>query len=107
MRAGQLRHRIVLQSKTASRDAMGGDIITWSDRDTVWAAVEPLRGREYFSAHEFQSETEIRFRIRYRPDITTAWRAMWETRPYDITAVIDVNGKHVEQELMAKTQVNG
>ena len=54
MRAGRLRHRLVLQSKSEARDAYGGAIITWSTQDTVWGAIEPLSGNEYFAQDQIQ-----------------------------------------------------
>lgn len=107
MRSGELRHKVTLQSKAITRDVTGGEVITWSDESAVRASVEPLRGREFFSAQEVQSEINIRFCIRYVAEITTAWRVLWETRPYDIIEIIDVDGLHIEQQIMARTQING
>jgi SPP1 family predicted phage head-tail adaptor len=104
MRSGDLRQLITLQSKIVTRDAMGGEVISWVDRGMVPASVEPLRGREYFAAKEQQAETDVRFRIRYWSEVTSAWRVNWEGRYYDILSVIDVNGRHVEQQLMCKSQ---
>jgi len=36
---------------------------------TVWAAIEPLRGREYTAAMAEHAEVTTRIRIRYREDI--------------------------------------
>ena len=106
MKAGKLRQRITLQAKAVTRDAMGGEVITWPDQATIWASAEPLRGREFFVAQQEQSEITIRFRIRYRTDVTTAWRVVWETRVYDIVQIIDPEGMHREQQIMARTQQN-
>ncbi len=101
-----MSHRITLQAKSVTRDAMGGEVITWPDQATIWASAEPLRGREFFAAHQEQAEITIRFRIYYRSDITTAWRVVWETRAYDIVQIIDLDARHREMELMARTQQN-
>ena len=106
VKAGRLRQRITLQAKSVTRDAMGGEVITWADQVTIWASAEPLRGREFFAAQQEQAEISIRFVIRYRSDVTTAWRVMWETRAYDIVEIIDIDGRHKEQQIMARTQQN-
>lgn len=104
MRAGAMRHRITLQSKSETRDTMGGAVITWTDEITIYAAAEPLQGREYFSAEQVQSEVEVRFRIRYFSRLRPEWRVLWEARPYEIVDIIDPLGRHIEQQLMAKLQ---
>ena len=115
MDSGKLDQRITLQSKAVARDAMGGEIITWTDQATVWAAADVLQGREYFNAEKQQSEITIRFRIRFRSDVTSAWRVAWRAKFYDIVDVIEVRyttegrqplPRKSEQHLMARTQAN-
>ena len=104
--AGKLKQRIKLQAKSVTRDAMGGEVITWVDQAEIWASAEPLRGREFFAAQQEQSETTIRFRMYYLAGVTNAWRVVWETRAYDITEAIDPYGSHKILEIMARTQQN-
>lgn len=106
MESGTLDQRIIFQAKAVTRDAMGGEIITWTDQATVWAAADALRGREYFDAEKQQSEITIRFRIRYRADVTTAWRISWRSKFYDIVDIVPVFERKSEQHLMARTQAN-
>lgn len=105
MRAGVLRHRVILQSPVRTpRDAMGGETLTWIDEATVPASVEPLIGREYFAAEQVQSEVEVKFRIRHYSGIKPEWRIMFEEKAYDILSIIDYKMLHVEMILMAKSQ---
>ena len=107
IRAGELRNYITLQAKIFTRDDTGGEVPEWQDRGVnIPAAVEPFRGRELMSAKAEESETTIRFRIRYRSDVISAWRILWEGQPYEIIDVIDILGAHVEIHLNARTQVN-
>jgi SPP1 family predicted phage head-tail adaptor len=75
---------------------------TWQNIATIWAAIEPLRSREYFQAATVQSQNMIRFTIRYRKGITSEMRILYDAKPYDIQSVIDVSGRHHQLELMAK-----
>jgi SPP1 family predicted phage head-tail adaptor len=100
--AGRLRHRVTLQSKSASRDTYGGETITWADLATVWADCSPLSGREYLAARAEVAETLIKIRIRWRADVSTTTRAVWEGRAYDIEAALDTGGRHEELVLMCK-----
>lgn len=85
---------------------MGGDVVTWTDQAEIWAAAEPLTGREFFAAQQDQGEIDIRFRIRYRTDVNNEWRIIWGGNPYEIVTVVDVNGRHAEQHIFATTQQN-
>ena len=84
MTGDDLRHRIVLQAKSVTRDAMGGEVITWVDQATVWAAIEPLSARELVAAQQVQPELNTRIGIRYRSDVTAEWRAKYGVRVFTI-----------------------
>lgn len=105
MRAGELRHRVTIQQKSVTRDSYGAEVITWTDVATVWAAVEPLRGREFLEAKQIQSETAYRVRIRHRSDVDTDMRVMWNSRTLEIVAVLDIGGLGRELELMCREVV--
>lgn len=99
MRAGQLRHRVTLQSKSVTRDAMGGETITWNDTVTnVPAAIEPLQGRERFLAQQIQPELSVRIRIRYRADVQADWRVKYGTRIFAIESP-PINPEFRDREL--------
>jgi SPP1 family predicted phage head-tail adaptor len=102
MKTTNLRNRITLQQKLINKDPEGLPIETWQDIATIWAAVEPLRGREYFQAATMQSQNMTRFTTRYRKGITSIMRILYDNRSYDIQSVIDVEGRHQQLELMAK-----
>jgi SPP1 family predicted phage head-tail adaptor len=106
MQAGKLRHRIVLQKVTMMRDEEGNAVETWSDFVTVWASVEPIRGREYFEAAAINTENDLRFVIRYRSGITSEMRVWYNDRIFDIQSVIDIDEAHKELELICKEVMN-
>lgn len=109
MRAGTLRHRVTLQTVTETRDADGGVSESWTDTATLWAAVEPLRGREYFSAKALQAEVTTRIRLRYRAGVVPKQRVTWldgsTTHTYDILEVIEPDTRRRELVLMCKELV--
>lgn len=103
MPAGQLNRRVTLQSPTKTRGADFSDPqTTWSTAATVWAAVEPLRGREYVAQMEQQLAVEVRVRIRYRADVDSTWRVGYGSKVYEIVTVIDVKSAHDQLELMCR-----
>ena len=88
MPAGRYRHRITLQNATITRDEYGGVIRTWRDLDTVWAAVDTLKGDEYFTARTLRNAVSYRVTLRYRSDLTPHHRLLFEGRTFDIEAVL-------------------
>jgi len=105
MRAGQLRHRITLQQKTTSLFNYGATTETWAALDTVWAGIEALTGREFFSSQQTVAQADYRITLRYRSGITSAMRAVEGTRTFDIQTVLDPDGRRRELVLMVKEVV--
>ena len=109
MRAGQLNRRVIIQSRTETQGTTGEVTWSWSDVDEVWAAVEPVSGREYFAAQQVQSSTDTVIRIRYRHGITTKMRIKYEepgspvySRYYEIEAVLSPREGRRELHLMCR-----
>lgn len=101
-----LTHRITIQRRDDGQDGYGQTIEAWTDVCTVWAAAEPLRGRELFAAQQTQEQSEVRFVIRYRDGIDAAMRVIWRGQPHGITAPpIDQRGRRQWLELMCSTGV--
>lgn len=93
MRAGNLDQRVTIQARAEVTDAMGQATITWQDVATVWAQCQAVRGREFFAAAQVQQEQTIKVRMRYRADVSTMHRLLWEGRAHDITGVVPVGRK--------------
>lgn len=105
MQAGRLNKRVKLQTKTVTQDGYGAALATWADTATVWAAVEPLQGREFWAQQQVQSEVTTRVRIRYRAGVVPAMRVLYGTRVLDILSVIDPKERHEELQLMCRDGV--
>ncbi len=105
MRAGKLQQQIVIQSKTATRDATGQAIETWSELDTVWAEAITGGGKEFYAAQKLYAETQVVFKIRYNSAFTTLHRVKWLDRTYEILSVEHVSGLYREMMLVTKEVV--
>jgi SPP1 family predicted phage head-tail adaptor len=106
MRAGDMDRRVVIQSRTDAIDGLGQPVPTWTTLATVWAALEPGRGREFFAASGIVAETPMMFRIRWRTDVTTTCRIQYAGATYTIDAVEDFADLHVETRIYARAGVN-
>jgi SPP1 family predicted phage head-tail adaptor len=107
MRGGRLRRRVTLMMPSVSRDTTGAAKHAYTDVQTVWAGVEPLRGQEFHEAAKHSSEAEIRVVIRHRDDVAPTWRLKYGTRTLEIVAVIPVMEQRREIQLMCRELQSG
>jgi SPP1 family predicted phage head-tail adaptor len=68
----------------------------------VWAKVEYLNGREFWSAKAANSETSIRFIVRYRTDVTTDMAVMFGTETLDIISATPLGNTRCWTVIIAK-----
>lgn len=106
MQAGQLRHRITIQQRTASV-AHGEQSTSWTDFVSAWAAVQPLTGTEALVGRQENAAVSHRVVVRYQPGITPSMRVSFNGRLFDIQSVINIDERNRELHLMCLEQVNG
>ena len=105
MQAGKMRHRITIQQATTAADTYGQPIETWSTYAERWASIEPIRGREYWDAHQVNAEVTTRIRIRSLSGVTPKMRVSWNSQIFDIVSVIHVEQRNRETQLMCTERV--
>ena len=72
---GELRHRITFQLQDL--DSEDED---WKDIATTWANINPISGKEYYSAETINSDLTHKIRLRYRKGITPDMRVLYNGR---------------------------
>lgn len=92
--AGELDQRVTFQQQTATKNAIGEDVVTCTDVCTVWAKVMPLRGNAFIAANQQRHTVDVRFLIRARSGLTTGMRLLWKSVVYDVTNLIPGTGKY-------------
>ncbi len=108
MQAGTLNKRIkISQLVTGSpaTDEFGAPNTSWEELDTVWAAVEPISGREFWAQQQVQSEITVKIRIRFRDDVVVGMKAEYNNKTYTIKYIIDYQESHKELWLMCSEGV--
>lgn len=105
MEIGELNERICFLRRTDKQDEIGQDIQEFEEYKTVWAAVKPLRGREYWEAKKIQSEEIYKIKIRYLKQITPDMVVKYKNRILEIISISDVNGKKFELEIQCKEKI--
>ena len=102
---GKLRHRVTLQRPVITKDNIGQEIEEWQDVATVWASVEPLSGKEYFSAKQVNSEVSAKITLRFLQGITPEVRVILDKHTYNILAVINFGERNVYLQLLCSEKV--
>lgn len=88
MKAGDFRHRIIIQIPQRSKNTMGEWIDTFTTWQTVWAAIEPLAGSRLFQAQQANSEVTGIVRIRYLRGLLPTMRLSYEGRIFTIMSIV-------------------
>lgn len=84
---GRLDRRIVLQTASVTRDAMGGEVITWVTTATVWARKMPVSGGRFYSAESKNYDASLEYTIRHRTDVVTGMRVVHGDDTFEIVSV--------------------
>lgn len=81
MKAGELRHRGVIQKPNDAASGWGGSR-TWETYATVWAKIEPVRGNEGIDSDTLKSQANVTHRItmRYIRGLRPSMRFLFEGR---------------------------
>ena len=104
MRAGKLRHRLIVQQlqDTETLDSVGQPGQTWRTFDHMWGSVEPLSGRELYNAAQVQPDVTHKVTMRYRDGIAAKMRIQHKERTLDILSVTDDEEREIQLVLMCK-----
>jgi SPP1 family predicted phage head-tail adaptor len=88
---GQLRHKVTIQKKGSGVSDGGGNIIpNWVNIAEVWANVNADPFDKTVANQSVQQSTHT-VKIRYRSDLTTAHRLLFNGRVLDIKYIKNTN----------------
>jgi len=103
MRAGNLRHRVVIQSYSASPGGVfNSPQPAWSTVTTVWGRVTPLSGSEPVYASMVSPETTHEIEIRWYSGLTTKHRLQHDSRNFNIESIVDRDERRVTMICLCK-----
>ena len=106
---GKMRHRVTFQSFAGAVDSFGdplqGDDSQWEDVATLWAAIDPVSGKEFYAAQQSQSTVSHKVRCRYQSGLTTAMRIKYGRRLFKILSIIDWEERHESLLIMCQEAV--
>jgi len=100
MNVGKLNRKIVIQSQTATQDAIGQPLPdTWTTFASPWAHIRFMNGVETMKGDSPTSVAKASIRIRYREDITNAMQVVYNGITYRILAVLPDEAKREHVDL--------
>jgi len=109
LRAGRLRHRIVIKRRVDTKDGTTGAVtVTWAEFATVMAEIVPLSAREFVNAAQMASNIAARVTIRRLGGVVPSMRIEHEGTLYNIEGVLpDMKSGREWVTLPVSAVVNG
>lgn len=106
IKPGELRHKIDILTPPVDRNDYGevDETAEWPVfKEGVWASVEPLKGRELFTAQQINSEITLKVKMWYIPGVKAKMRIRSRGQVFEIVGPpIDNKQINRELELMCK-----
>lgn len=102
MRAGALKHSVIIQQKSEVQDEAGNSNYTWGTFATVRAAIWPVSAKEQISNMQPEHTITHRVQIRYISGLTTKMRLLWGNRVLDIERAINPEQKNRKLDLLCE-----
>ena len=94
------RCKIDFLKRIKEKDEYGEPIDSWEPFKTgIWASKDPLIGKEFFTALTTDNKVEVKFNMRFIPDITSDMRIRHGNEIYEIIGP-PVNVKGLNRELL-------
>ena len=105
--AGELRHRIAIQTIDTTRDAIGGQATSYTTVETVWGGIRPLSGREAFNAKAADADVTHEITIRRYEGLTAKHRLYHDSRAFNIDSVRNIEERDRLMICLCKEVTNG
>lgn len=92
--AGRMRHRVAVQSPSATVDSYGQETITWTTVSTVWSEMIGRGGGTQATVNKGQVTLGHTVRIRYASALASmdeTWRLLLGARVLEISSITNVD----------------
>ena len=101
MRAGLLRHKVIIQQATETQASDGSVSQSWGTFATIWAQLRPERADEQFEGERFQARVYHRIFIRYLSGVIPKMRILYGSRVFEIQGIMNYQERNAMMELLA------
>ena len=100
MDIGRTNKRITFCRYEEKENALSQTEKALTEVKTIWASVEPTRGREYQEAQRIRPELTYKITTRYHKGITPDMFIKWGKRYFNIITIINVREKNAMLEII-------
>lgn len=100
MDIGRTNKRITFCKYEERENALSQTEQTLIEVKTVWASVEPTRGREYQEAQRIRPELTYKVTTRYHKGITPDMLIKFKERYFEIISIINVREQGIMSEII-------
>lgn len=104
---GRLNRRISILSKTQSKTANGFDTIKESKVCDCWASIYPVRMSDIKENSTLQTVNNVKFTIRYRPNIDTNMTIKYNSKTFRIIGIVNPFYDNESLEIIAEEVSRG
>jgi head-tail adaptor len=105
--AARRRTKLMFQYDSRTKDTDGFETANWTDKGERMCSVEPLQGREYWSAHAVLGSQPLRITAHYDEIIADVepdrWRMKNDTTVYSIRSMVNVGMQNRKLEFTCTT----
>lgn len=105
MDIGRTNKRITFCRYEEKENALSQTEQTLTEVKTVWASVEPTRGREYQEAQRVRSELTYKITTRCHKGITPDMFIKFKDRFFNIISIINVNERNKMLEIICTEKI--
>lgn len=113
MRSGDLKHKVIIQKKTATATGMGDFTEAWADLYPCRAAIWPVRANERLDAGKLEHAVDHKIRIRHprMMNITADMRIKWRDHITDtdkyfkIVGIVNPDKRNMILDILAQEEV--
>lgn len=106
LQPGRFDQRITVQQESRADDGYGGSVLTWTTYATRWATVRALKGQERQMAQQTEAGVDVEFQVRrdsIMAAVTAAMRISWNSKTFNIRAVLDDGPRSTLLRIQAET----
>lgn len=108
MRAGNLRHKITIQSiGTTTNDFGEIEEGNYQDFKTVWASITPISGKESFLSNTDFAMVTHKIKIRFIEGLNASMQIVFQGRKFRIKNIRNFAEMGKELEILAEEFING
>lgn len=104
--AGTLRHRVTIQTATDTSNGEGGFVKSWSDYDTVWAFIRPMRAKQIDEYKSINVHATHLVEMRGNVDIQENQQIVFGSRVFEVLTVENEKEEGVKKWVTCKERRN-